>query len=316
MPELFPAQPGPWRTVRELLALFDAHCRVYYRRADGKLTREHLNLAAALKHLAAIDAGGGVLVADLPVDRLARAHLRQMRIVLIAAGLLRTYINRVVANVRRFLRWAASEELAPASLLGEIAVLAPLQPGRSGAKEPIPRSGVNLDHFDAAMPFMPRIPRAVCQLARLTGARLGELVGLTTAEVNQDDPALWWAMPLWHKTAHKGRRRSIPLDERCQAILAPLLRPAAPTEPIFASPTNPAKPYRRDSIARAIVRACKQAGVPAWSPHQIRHRAATTVRQKAGLDAAQALLGHSKSSTTEIYAPVSNPKAASAQEHL
>lgn len=316
MPELFPLQPGPWRTVRELLALYDAHCRVYYRRADGKPTREHLNLAASLKHLACVDAGGGLCVADLAVDRLARTHVRQMRLSMIHAGLLRTYINRAVGNVRRFLRWAISEELAPAALLGEIAVLTPLQPGRSGAKEPVARSGVNPAHFDAVVPILPRIPRAVCQLGKLTGARSGELLGLTTAEVNRDDPDLWWAIPVWHKAAHKGRRRAIPLDARCRAILAPLLRPAAPTLPIFASPRNPSKAYRRDSIAAAITRACKRAGVPAWTLHQIRHRAATTVRDRAGLDAAQALLGHARSSTTEIYAPVANPKAAAAQEFL
>jgi integrase len=50
--------------------------------------------------------------------------------------------------------------------------------------------------------------------------------------------------------------------------------------------------------------------VPPWHPNQIRHSFATTVRREHGLDVAQALLGHDRVSTTEIYAEKSNDKAA------
>ena len=39
-----------------------------------------------------------------------------------------------------------------------------------------------------------------------------------------------------------------------------------------------------------------------WSPNQLRHTAATEIRKRHGLEAAQVILGHLKSSTTEIYA--------------
>jgi integrase len=47
-----------------------------------------------------------------------------------------------------------------------------------------------------------------------------------------------------------------------------------------------------------------------WHPHQLRHLKAAEVRERFGLDAAQATLGHSEANTTEIYAEVSVNKAA------
>ena len=52
----------------------------------------------------------------------------------------------------------------------------------------------------------------------------------------------------------------------------------------------------------AVSRACKKAGVPHWSPHRLRHTNATAVRQEFGIEAAQVVLGHRSSGTTEIYA--------------
>ena len=78
--------------------------------------------------------------------------------------------------------------------------------------------------------------------------------------------------------------------------------------------------YTSQSYFYAVRRACDKAfPVPAaisddsaavdgwrsqhrWAPNQLRHAAATEVRKKFGLEAAQVLLGHSKADTTEIYA--------------
>ena len=52
----------------------------------------------------------------------------------------------------------------------------------------------------------------------------------------------------------------------------------------------------------AIQRACRRAGVPVWTPHQLRHTRATVIRQEFDIEAAQIILGHSKPDTTLIYA--------------
>jgi integrase len=42
--------------------------------------------------------------------------------------------------------------------------------------------------------------------------------------------------------------------------------------------------------------------VPVWTPLQLRHTAATMIRSRFGLEAAQTVLGHAKADTTQIYA--------------
>ena len=42
--------------------------------------------------------------------------------------------------------------------------------------------------------------------------------------------------------------------------------------------------------------------VPRWRPNQLRHAAATKIRQQFGLEASQVLLGHARVNITETYA--------------
>ena len=70
----------------------------------------------------------------------------------------------------------------------------------------------------------------------------------------------------------------------------------------------PGEQYSPESYNRAIARASKKAGVPLWSVNQLRHLAATEVRQKYGLEVAQIMCGHKHASTTEIYAEVNHEK--------
>ena len=46
-----------------------------------------------------------------------------------------------------------------------------------------------------------------------------------------------------------------------------------------------------------------------WSPNQLRHNAATSIRREFGLEAAQVILGHSKLGTTQVYAEQDTAKA-------
>jgi len=102
-----------------------------------------------------------------------------------------------------------------------------------------------------------------------------------------------------------------------------------PSQLSRANPKNPrqyAEFYSNDAYAEAVRRACKRAfPVPAgisgaerkewikthvFAPNQLRHNAATDVREEFGLESASAVLGHAKLSTTEIYAERQRKKAA------
>ena len=66
----------------------------------------------------------------------------------------------------------------------------------------------------------------------------------------------------------------------------------------------------RCAYCKAITRACQQAGIERWIPHQLRHTAADAVRSEFGLEHAQSVLGHSTANMTEHYAKVGDARAA------
>ena len=84
-------------------------------------------------------------------------------------------------------------------------------------------------------------------------------------------------------------------EDRLGIFLQHLLEPR---EPGLA----PGKRYTRHSYRTAVQRACRRAGIPVWSPRQLRHTRATLIRQAYGLEAAKAVLGHADTKITEIYA--------------
>lgn len=49
-----------------------------------------------------------------------------------------------------------------------------------------------------------------------------------------------------------------------------------------------------------------------WHPNRLRHKAATLIRARFGLDVAQAVLGHASADTTELYAARDFARAADA----
>ncbi len=158
--------------------------------------------------------------------------------------------------------------------------------------------------------------------------------------------SVWTYRPESHKAEHHGRERVIHVGPRAQAVLRPWLR-AEPEAFLFSpaeamaerrsalrqsrrTPVQPSQRDRRkrdprkspgvrydtDSYRRAIAYGCKRAGVAKWHPHQLRHNAATRLRKEFGLDTARAVLGHSSTPVTEVYAERDSRAAAEAMERV
>jgi integrase len=176
--------------------------------------------------------------------------------------------------------------------------------------------------------------------------RSGEALAMRTCDLDTSGK-VWVYTPEHHKGEHHEKECRVLLSRRAQAIVTPWLRPV-PTEYLFQpreaqeehhrarrskriTPLTPsqrarvrkAKPQRAPgerydprTYAHAVERACRQAGVPHWHPHQLRHNAATHFREKFGLDVARILLSHSSPTVTEIYAEMDMKKAIEAVEQL
>lgn len=162
------------------------------------------------------------------------------------------------------------------------------------------------------------------QLQLWTGARPQEVDAIRPMDVTDAGDGIWYYRPATHKTEHHDRDRILVLGPRAQAILTPWLSrdpgeycfcPAEavtwsrqrhrvwtiPPAKLTQSRLNPR--YTRHSYRLAVSRACRRAGVPVWSPRQLRHTRATQIRAVYGsLEAAKAVLGHADTRVTEIYA--------------
>jgi integrase len=200
--------------------------------------------------------------------------------------------------------------------------------------QPVPEA-----HVEAIRPHVARQVWAMIDLQRLSAMRPGEVTAMRTADLEMSGP-VWTYVPRRHKTAHRGRDRTIFLGPRAQAVLRPWLR-AEPSEFLFSpkeamaefraaqrrNRTTPLYPSQRDrpkksapkrslgkryttsSYCHAVGYGCRRAGVPRWHPHQLRHTAASAIRRRYGLEASQAVLGHAELGTTQLYAAADQGRA-------
>lgn len=295
-------RPAPPLRVVELVRLYLHHAQDYY-----KTSRHAANLRSALARFAIS------LPPTFHAQDIARHHVKSWISDLAAVPLSRTYCNKCLAYVKLMFRWALEEQLLDLDVVHQVLSVQPLKPNRSPAREPEPRNPVELDRVLRTLPHLQQTPRDIILLLALTGARVGELCTLKQSEIlDTDNPAApLIAVPALHKTAHHGKSRTIPFKPEACIILDRYRRPLLFEDFVFCAPRS-IEHYKPLSVAQAVRRACKKAGVPLWSPHQVRHTVATIVRDRLSLDAAAALLGHADTRTTARYAKPTIDAAAAA----
>lgn len=303
-------------TVTELIHDFRAWAEGYYRSLEGEPTGEIHAIRDALRPLASLF--GRTLAAEFGPRKLVA-----LRDAMIEKDLSRGLINRRVNIVKRLFKWAAERELAPASVHHGLQAVSGLRPGRSRAREAPPVEPVAESDVRAVLPHVPPPVRAMIEIQLLTGMRPGEAVILRPCDVDRARSP-WIYSPSRHKTRHLGHARRIPLGPRAQSILSPFLEGRAPdafafsprearareTPGRFDYERAPRERYDVDSYRRAISLGAKRAGVPHWHPNRLRHTAATRLRERYGIEAAAAILGHRIVETTQIYAETDAALAA------
>ena len=320
-------------TVNEMVLAYLDHADGYYVKR-GKPTVEPGNIRLAIRPLRQ-------LYGHSPAREFGPLALKAVRRAMVDSGLCRLEINRRVGRVVRAFKWGVSEEMIPPSVHQALQTVPGLRHGRSEVRESEPVRPAPEVSVDAIAPHVCGQVWAMVQLQRLTGMRPGEVTIMRTRDLDMSGP-VWIYVPETHKTEHRGRERRVFLGPQVQAILRPWLRPDlnvylfSPAEataarmsklregrktPVQPSQKNRAKSrpskspgrlYSVESYRRAVSVGCDKAGVPRWHPHQLRHNAATRLRREFGLDTARAVLGHSSTAVTEIYAELDLAKAAEA----
>lgn len=257
------------------------------------------------------------LYGDLPARALTPLRLRTLREHLerVKPDWSRSRLNLAISGVASAWEWAASFELVPADVVVGLRTVKPLCVGETSAHETTPVSLARIADVRATLPFLPEGLRALVEVCLQTGARPGELRCMSLAQIDRSGP-VWIYQPVRHKTSWRGKTRLIPLNSKCQETLVPLIKSADPDRLIFVN--RHGKPWTTTvSLANAIRRGCRDAGVPIWSVRQLRKNVAQTVDDAVGLQEASALLGHSGSEITKrVYAKETREKAIKAAENL
>lgn len=312
------------KTINELALAYVNFVERYYVK-DGELTTEAGNIKAALRFL--VDSYG-----DCTPDEFGPRELKLVRERMSDGVRSRPTINRYVNLIRRCFAWGVEEGEVGGNTLYSLKAVRPLKKGRCDAPEPTKVRPVAVAVINATLQHLSPIVADMVRLQLATGARPGEIRRLRPCEIDTS-AEVWQYKPATHKTEHHDIDRLLFLGPKAQEILRPYLArdpesycfsPAEAMQhrnharrQLRQSPMTPSQRrrnaksdptcgardhYDKNAYARAISRACRKACVEQWNPHRLRHTLATIVRGKYGLEAAQAVLGHSSADVTQIYA--------------
>ena len=268
--------------------------------------------------------------------------LQVVRQYMVDKDLSRGVVNHRVNRIKRFIKWATSQQLVPPSVFTGVSTVVGLRRGRTTARETDPITPVEDHHVEATIPYASPQVASMIQLQRLTGMRPCEVVMIRMGEINQSTE-VWIYSPSSHKNSWRGRDRTIPFGPKAQEVIRPFIKsdPCAflfspqeaeaqrsivrrtlrrtPMTPSQRRRTPKAKPKRpkRDrydvsSYRRAITYAIAKANrertlngqplIPKWFPLQLRHSRATELNEMFGIEAAAVSLGHAHADVTKVYA--------------
>jgi integrase len=280
---------------------------------------------------------------DTPASDFGPRKLAHLRELFVASGNCRRYCNTQARQIVRVFRHAVSRELIGIDVVARLETLEPLRTGQSAARESERRCPVGIETVRATAKHLSPTLRAMVRLQVGTGMRPGEVFRLRPCDVDRTGET-WFYRPAHHKTAHHGITKAVPIIGDAREALTPFLLRASdtfcfsPAESMAwmreqrraarktphrygngpgtnrkASPqSQPGTHYSKEGYRQAIHRAAERAGVPKWTPYQLRHLTATAVRDALDIESAQHLLGHTKAGMTENYARVSERKAIEA----
>lgn len=259
------------------------------------------------------------------VDEFGPVKLKRVQEAMVVSGSGRNYVNGQLNRIKRMFKWGVSEELVQVNVQQSLLSVSGLREGRTTAKEAERREPADWKDVAPVFEHLPPPVVAMLWLQWYTGARTKSICLATPEQFDRTKESWEWRPR--HKSEHLRKTAVIFIGPKLQVVLAPFFD--RPADALLFSPREAAvwwndqrqekretKQTRREGLVsiriregydtgtyrQAIRRAQKKAGVPHWTPHQLRHARGTLVRETYGLEAAQAVLCHESIDATQIYA--------------
>lgn len=305
-------EPGADRTVLEVCVAYLEWARGYHEH------RQFHRIKTALGPVRS-------LYGRTPAERFGPLALQTVRAQFVSDGYAREYCNTLTNCVRGCFRWAAGEQLVPHAVAAALADVAPLRKKKTTAPERPRIRPVALEVVEATLPHLPPIPQDMIRLQLWTGARPGEVCAMRPCDLERpwkviDGVELWLYRLDQHKTDWKGIWRWIPIEPRAQQLLTTYLtrspdsycfspretylqwcKEHGRTPNLHRRSRNPGDHYKTEAYDDVIRRACIRAGLPCWSPNQLRHGVLTEVEVEYSREDARCVAGHTTPGTTARY---------------
>ncbi len=214
--------------------------------------------------------------------------IRYVNEYIIPAGLSYAFQNQTVNSVRLFFSVINSESLDIESLCRPRTEHRLPNVLSKGEIRDILEVCVNIKH------------RAVLSLIYACGLRRSEVLNLMLTDINSKRKII-----LIRQSKNK-KDRIVPISEKMIHLLRAYARATKPEKYLFEG-SKKGEQYSATSLEKALKKACKKAGIEKKvTLHWLRHSYATHLLESGtDLRFIQELLGHSRSSTTEIYTHVS-----------
>ncbi len=301
-----------------------SHITAEYRRLIDERPRlkRHENLCTLLE-----DEYG-----DLPADEFGPVKLSAVRELFVASGNARPTVNKYTRRIKLIFKHAVSRQLIDLNVYLRLDTLPPLEKHDTTAPEYKKRQPVDIKIVTKTAKYLSPQAHAIIALQAATAMRPSEIFNMRPCDIDRSGD-VWFYRPQHHKTESHDIEKSVPIINEARELLLPFLVRAADdycfspaesaqwhrdqrtanrkTPPRYgnrpgtnrkAKPKKqPGRKFTKDGLNQAVQRACKKAGVPKWTPYQLRHTAATEVARAKGLDVARAFLGHTTEKMTRNY---------------
>lgn len=198
--ESVPAEPNRGVLLGEVFLRFVTEELPKYAKAERRCIRGALSVANQLF--------GQTFAAEFGPLR-----LRTCRDEMVRKGWSRSFVNKQVKRLRLVIKWAVGWEMIPQTVADSLAAVKSLEAGESDAPESKPRQAIPAEHLEAVRPFLTERYRDIFDLLLATGARSGEIIGLTSGAIDRNGE-IWRAEILKHKTRRHGKSRTLYFNAR------------------------------------------------------------------------------------------------------
>ena len=227
------------------------------------------------------------------VTALGRQEVEQFMLHLARERRLSASSHNVYAAALRFLYDAALDR-------PEVTVRVPRR--KQPMRLPVVLTPSEIVRVVCAVPSM--AVRTVLLLVYGAGLRVSEACKLSVADIDSE------SMLLHVRHAKRGRERYVMLSARLLAALRAYWRRCRPAGPALFPGRGGKGTLRRESIARAVRRALRRAGIDKHvTVHTLRHCFATSLlEQGVDLRTVQVLLGHASLRSTTLYVHISTAR--------